>query len=177
MYSIASIGALCGTFIFSFMSKPIGSKRAMTYLAFPAIIHWILIRFGNTIHYLLCARFFTGLIIGGMYSVIAVYVSEISNDSIRGRLGSIQPLSRNIGLLAGYIGGALFEYNVRPYIFIVFPVIYLILMHSLPNTPQYYISKQDFEVSNFLKLLHVNSYFLFTELTENKNSSRKQKKH
>lgn len=78
--SMSSIGALVGTFIFGFVASQLGPKRAMTFLAFPAIIYWILVRFGNTFNYLLTARFITGWTVGGMQSGIALYVSEISND-------------------------------------------------------------------------------------------------
>lgn len=71
-----------------------GSKRAMTFLAFPAIAYWILVKFGNTFYYLLLARFITGWTVGGMQSGVALYVAEISNDNIRGRLGSITPLGK-----------------------------------------------------------------------------------
>lgn len=62
--SMSSIGAICGTFIFGFISSQIGPKRAMTLLAFPAITYWILVRFGNTFYYLLIARFITGWTVG-----------------------------------------------------------------------------------------------------------------
>lgn len=78
--SMSSIGALVGTFIFGFMASQIGPKRSMSFLAFPPITYWILVRFGNTFYYLLAARFITGWTLGGIQSVIALYVSEISND-------------------------------------------------------------------------------------------------
>lgn len=77
---MSSLGAIIGTFIFGFMSSMMGSKRAMTYLAFPAITYWILVRYGNTFYHLLAARLIQGLAVGGMQSGVALYVSEISND-------------------------------------------------------------------------------------------------
>lgn len=78
--SITCIGAIVGTFIFGLLSSQIGSKRAMTFLAFPSITYWILVGFGNTFYHLLAARFITGLTVGGMNSGVSLYVSEISND-------------------------------------------------------------------------------------------------
>lgn len=80
-----------------------GSKRAMTFLAFPAIAYWILVKFGNTFYYLLLARFITGWTVGGMQSGVALYVAEISNDNIRGRLGSITPLGKSFFVLSFHI--------------------------------------------------------------------------
>lgn len=78
--SMSSIGAIVGTFIFGFMSSMMGSKRAMTFLALPAITYWVLVHFGDTYYHLFWARFITGLTVGGMQSGVALYVSEISND-------------------------------------------------------------------------------------------------
>lgn len=71
-----------------------------------------------------------------------------STLSIRGRLGSITPLARNVGVLIGYSVGAIVDYEHRPYIFVFFPIMYLFWLYSLPNTPQYYLHKGDYKVSN-----------------------------
>lgn len=69
--------------------------------------------------------------------------------SIRGRLGSITPLARNVGVLIGYTVGAVVEYEQRPFIFVFFPVMYLFWLYSLPNTPQHYLHRGDYQVSTF----------------------------
>lgn len=87
-----SIGAIVGTFICGIISAFLGAKRAMTFIACPAIAFWILIYFGDSFYCILFARFCTGLTGGGMQSGVVLYVAEISNDNVRGRLGSILPL-------------------------------------------------------------------------------------
>ncbi|XP_055304279.1 uncharacterized protein LOC129569467 [Sitodiplosis mosellana] len=159
--SMSSVGAIVGTFVFGVMSVMIGSKRVMTYLAFPLIAYWVLVHFGNTYYHLFLARASAGLTVGGMQSVVALYVSEISNDNIRGRLGSITPLARNVGVLIGYTAGAVIEYEKRPYIFVFFPIMYLFWLYSLPNTPQYYLHKGDYQKAEsaltYYKGINVNS--------------------
>ena len=188
---MSSIGAICGVFIFGFISSQIGSKRAMTFLAFPAITYWVLVRFGNTFYYLLLARFITGWTVGKTKGFVGnfrcfgywylkfcrwdaiwrcplcfgnckrqvnaitryhnIYWSHwnIRDYSVRGRYGSITPLARNIGVLIGYVVGAVVEYEYRSYIFIVFPIVYLISVYYLPNTPQYYLHRENTEVIAF----------------------------
>lgn len=75
-----SVGALCGTFISGLISAFMGSKRAMTFIAYPSIAFWLLIHFGDTFYHILLARFFCGLTGGGFQSGIVLYVSEIAND-------------------------------------------------------------------------------------------------
>lgn len=55
-------------------------------------------------------------------------------------------LSRNSGILAAYIVGAFVEYEYVPSVFVIIPVVYLICFILLPNTPQYYIQKNNVEV-------------------------------
>ncbi|XP_055309481.1 facilitated trehalose transporter Tret1-like isoform X1 [Sitodiplosis mosellana] len=134
-----SFGALCGTFISGFLSIRLGSKRAMTVLALPAVTVWILIYFGDSFYHIFFARFATGCIGGGFQSGVILFVAEISNDNIRGRLGSVFPLARNTGILLANIAAAVVDYEHRPFIFVVFPVIFFIWINFLPSTPEYYL--------------------------------------
>lgn len=52
-----SVGAIVGTFICGIMSALMGSKRAMTFVAYPAIAFWLLVYFGDTFYHILIARF------------------------------------------------------------------------------------------------------------------------
>lgn len=145
--SMNSIGAIVGTFLTGFFSAAWGSKTATELLAYPVIAVWLLIHFGNSFEFLLCARFCVGLCGGGFQSSVVSYISEISNDDIRGRLGSLVPLARNTGTLIAYIAGALIKYEYQPYIFIVIPITFLMLVYFLPSTPQYYLRKRNFKAS------------------------------
>lgn len=70
--------------------------------------------------------------------------------SARGRLLSVSTLSRSVGVLIAFFGGALIKYEYRPYIFVFIPIIYLIGILSLPNTPQFFLKNDDLQVSNML---------------------------
>lgn len=84
---------------------------------------------------------------GGIQSGVVLYVAEISSDSSRGRLGALTPLARNIGVLIGYIVGAVVKYEHRSYIFIFFPIMYMFWLHALPNTPHYYMHRENYSVN------------------------------
>lgn len=72
--------------------------------------------------------------------------------SVRGRFGAILPCARNSGILIAYIAGALITYKYTTYFFIFIPIIYLIWIHFLPNTPQFYLKKDQFQVSDFYRI-------------------------
>lgn len=147
--SMSSVGSVCGTIVFGIISVAFGPKCAMTFLAFPTIINWILIYFGNSFVYLLLARFIGGLTGGGFQSGTVLFVSEIADDNLRGRLGSVLPLARNVGLLTAFFVGTIVDYEFRPLVFIFFPILYLIWVSILPNTPLYYVKRGNFHVSTY----------------------------
>lgn len=76
-----------------------------------------------------------------MQTTIILYISEISNNDIRGKLSSISYLSRNAGILLGYIVGAVLQYRLVPCVFVTFPIVFAIWFAFLPNTPQFYLQK------------------------------------
>lgn len=84
---------------------------------------------------------------GGLETACVLYISVIANDQIRGRLGSMTNFIRNVGILFGYILGAVVEYSYIPWICVVFPVIFMIVFVAIPNTPQYYLEKGNIQVS------------------------------
>lgn len=179
---MSSFGALFGTFIFGILTASTGSKRAMTLLAFPVIAYWLLVHFGDSFYYLIAARFVTGWTVGGIQSAVALYVAEISTDSIRGRLSSIMPLARNLGVLIGYIVGAVVEYEHRSYIFVFFPIMYIFWLYALPNTPQYYAQRENYSVNRTRDIVcyldfdsSVTLYYLIVKLIVLSTLFRKQR--
>lgn len=144
--SINNLGALGGVLTFGFITTFLGCKRAILFLSLPSIAFWLLIYFGNTYYHLLFARCFAGWTGGGIQTTIVLFVSEISNDDCRGRLGSLTTLSRNIGVLLIFTIGAYADYFTVPCIFIFFPIVFLVCFFILPNTPQFYLHKGRTEV-------------------------------
>lgn len=74
------------------------------------------------------------------------FICFMTFNRIRGELGSITQLSRSAGMLVAFIVTAFVDYDVQPYIFIIIPIVYLIKFIVLPNTPQYLLRKNKFEV-------------------------------
>lgn len=95
---------------------------------------------------LLFARFLAGLAGGGVFVLIPLYVAEISEDKVRGTLGSTLILSCNTGLLLSYIFGTFFNYFVVPKICMGFPVLFLIGFFFMSETPKYLADNNKIEV-------------------------------
>lgn len=173
--SMSSVGSMCGSFIYGMLSVWLGPKRSSVFLAFPPIAFWFLIKFGHTFYHILIARLVSGLLGGGFYSCVVLYISQISNDEYRGRLGSIVPLARNVGLLIGFSIGVIVEYKYWPFIFIWVPVIYLVLLLLLTNTPQFYLERGNFEVRFFFRSRVSYTYTTFCSKSQLNTISENQK--
>lgn len=77
---------------------------------------------------------------------MTLFVSEIANNNVRGRLGSFTPVSRNVGVLMAFFAGSVVQYEYNPYIFIWIPGAFLVLLLMLPNTPQFHLQNGNYLV-------------------------------
>lgn len=147
--SINAISSIASSIAFGFIAKVIGCKRAILFLTVPSIIFYVLIYIGDTHIQLICARLFAGICGGGIQTLLILYVAEIADDSIRGRLSVISHLSRNSGILIAYVLGAFLPYKIVPCIFICIPIIFAVLFVRFPNTTQYHLKRGNLQVSSF----------------------------
>lgn len=77
---------------------------------------------------------------------------------IRGRLGSLDLLFRNIGTMTIFIAGAYIDYIYLPRIFVIIYFVYLITFSLIPNTPQFYLRKGKYKVC-ILKFFEIDIIF------------------
>ncbi|CAO1407792.1 unnamed protein product [Diamesa hyperborea] len=135
------VGALVGTFVYGWLSETIGRFWTSILLAFPQIGWWMSIIVGSTIEHLFIGRFLAGLSAGGVFVLIPLYVAEISEDRIRGTLGSFFIFSINFGTLLSFIAGNYLEYKTVAYVMVALPIIFLFVFVFLPETPQFLLKR------------------------------------
>eukprot|EP00835_Amoeboradix_gromovi_P006528 NODE_787_length_4254_cov_0.173526.p1 type:complete len:455 gc:universal NODE_787_length_4254_cov_0.173526:3236-1872(-) len=88
----------------------IGRKKSIIISSVIFIIGIILQAMGALSFYVLVSgRFITGIALGIMKSVIPMYLSEVSNPNLRGRLVSCQQLAITFGILISYIAALYLE--------------------------------------------------------------------
>lgn len=78
--SIGCIGALFGTFSIGIFTSFMGCKRAMVFLAIPAVMYWLTIIYGTSANHIIFARFLGGWTGGGIQSSIILFVAEVADD-------------------------------------------------------------------------------------------------
>lgn len=146
--SLNCIAAIIGAATFGYFTPIFGSKRSLIILSLPLMAFWFFIFFGQTYCHVLIARFIGGWTASGIQGGVILFVSEIANDEIRGRLGAVATFSRNVGLLVSYILGAYLEYREIPVVCIIFPILFVILFTLMPNTPRFYLKIGKLHVSD-----------------------------
>lgn len=139
--SLLCIGGFFGTIIFGKISQKFGKKVALLLLVVPHLTFWILVIASTHIYHLYVARLFAGLTGGGTIRTVSLFITEISENKIRGKLGSYLILFLSSGTLIIFIAGTYLSFFIVPLVIIVFPVIFFITVLFLPDTPPSLISR------------------------------------
>lgn len=127
-----------------------GRKNALYIVVMPSIFSWLIIVYAQTPILIIISRILMGLMGGGIFAVIPNYISEISDDKVRGRLGSFLVLSCNFGVLFAYICGDYADYRTVPWLLIPPSLAFMILFARVPDSPSILMKRGLIEVRNFL---------------------------
>lgn len=100
-----TLGGALGPFLFGYMAKKFGKRRALQSMGLPLTISYIALAFGNYVEIFYVARFFIGLAVAGAFSVGINYVIELTNKSNRGIVGTCTSIAANFGMLFSYCLG------------------------------------------------------------------------
>ncbi|XP_065556829.1 facilitated trehalose transporter Tret1-like isoform X2 [Artemia franciscana] len=173
--SIINIGALIGAVGGGIVINKIGRKATAIYVSPIFALGFLLVGFGNNVPMILAGRLLCGLG-GGTTSVAApVYVGEIATSNRRGLLGSGFQLMVVTGILLGYFVGAFVTWWWLSIISGFIPLMFMIAMMFVPESPVYLISKNDENgAKKALQWLRGAHYGIGTELEEIKHSIAEQ---
>jgi SP family facilitated glucose transporter-like MFS transporter 8 len=126
---------------YSYINQNVGRKSAGYLSALPAIIAYLLIIFGDSIIHLLIARFILGLCIAGVNIFTTTYVSEISEDSIRGAIGNFRGVAAGLGTIVVYAIGSYLSVQDTGIVCLSIPVLFLLGYFWLPESPVFSLSR------------------------------------
>lgn len=86
-------------------------------------------------------KFFSGLATGASCVVAPMFVSEIAETSVRGALGAFFQLFLTIGILFIYVVGAITDWVTLSIACAIFPIILIVAMFFIPESPTYLMKK------------------------------------
>ncbi|XP_016935933.3 facilitated trehalose transporter Tret1-2 homolog isoform X1 [Drosophila suzukii] len=139
--SMLPLGALFGALPSGYIADMIGRRYTAIVMDVPFILAWISISFANSVGWLYLGRFLIGISTGSFCVVAPMYISEIAETSIRGSLGTLFQLLLTIGILFIYVVGNLVAWKTLSLLCLVIPIILLIGLFFLPETPVYLLKR------------------------------------
>lgn len=139
--SLLCVGGFIGTIAFGKITQKWGKKNALFLLVIPHLSFWALIYFSTHVYHLYLARFLAGLTGGGSLRTISLYVAEISENRIRGQLGSFLMFGITSGMLLIFILGTFLDFFTTPLVILVLPTIFLVSVMFLHDTPTSLLSR------------------------------------
>lgn len=143
--SLLSVGGLIGAIFFGSIAHKIGKKNTMFLLVIPHLFFWGLVYFATHAYHLYIARTLAGITGGGTLRTISLYITEMSENGIRGALGALYFVCLASGILLIYILGAYLNYFLVPIVVLVIPASFLISLMFLPDTPVSLLSRNKVE--------------------------------
>lgn len=143
--SLLCVGGLFGTIAFGVIAEKIGKRNAMFLLVIPQLSFWCLIFLSTHVYHLYLARTLAGVTGGGILRTISLFVPEISENKIRGMLGSIYVFSVSCGILLIFIVGAYVDFFFVPLLILILPLLFICALFFLHDTPASLISRNKHE--------------------------------
>ncbi|KAG8447570.1 hypothetical protein GDO86_014900 [Hymenochirus boettgeri] len=117
-------------------------KLSLMLCSLPFVLGFVLIISAQNVWMLLVGRLLTGLASGVTSLVVPVYISETSHPRVRGSLGSCVQLMVVTGIVSSYIAGMLMDWRWLAVFCCIPPVLMLIFMFFMPETPRYLINRE-----------------------------------
>lgn len=165
--SLLPLGAAIGPFAAGIAADTIGRKKTLLISAVPFIIAFILNIVATNVYYFFISRFLCGLSVGLVFTVLPMYIGEISDDEVRGSLGSLMQLFIVIGLLFSYSLGPYLSVQLFNIILLVPPVAFLVIfLFFIPESPYYLIQADNVDSAeeSLMKLRVKSKYDVQKEL-------------
>ncbi|XP_059061310.1 facilitated trehalose transporter Tret1-2 homolog [Achroia grisella] len=145
--SAVPMTAVVGVPLYTYLSDKYGRKVGVIAIVIPQSLCWIIKLATTSVPGLLVARVCAGIAAGGCFTVIPMYVKELSQDNIRGLLVSLVGLNQNLGYIFMYAMGAYLEYYTVLWIVVWLPLVLIILLTKLPESPAFLIKIGEYETA------------------------------
>lgn len=143
MISVIYIGSIVSPIPAGKLMDKYGRKRTILFALTLAITGWLLLIFSCNVWSIYLSRFLGGMSGGVFYTITPIYLSEIAQPEVRGALNTLFTLMVYLGIM--------FEYSIGPYnsytnlnlISTTIPVIFMVSLYYIPESPYYYLLHGD----------------------------------
>lgn len=123
------------------LSDWVGRKASLLWATILPLVSWIFIWVEVPILMIHIARFLMGMYTGLALTVLPLYLGEIADPKVRGKIASVLQLFTNIGCVFAYIIGAQVSYRTFAIILGVVPIVHFFLVLLIPESPYWLMHK------------------------------------
>lgn len=142
---MAALPMAPGCLICGWLMEKFGRRNAHYMVSAPFLLGWILIACANNLALILLGRFFTGLCVGLIGPLGPVFISETSSPQLRGIFLAAISLAIAFGIFVSHLIGTWVHWQWTAIICCIFPIISVILLSLIPESPTWLISKGQIE--------------------------------
>ncbi|XP_075973103.1 facilitated trehalose transporter Tret1-like [Anticarsia gemmatalis] len=139
--AISSPGFMTGGLMTRHLADRIGRRTTLLGSAFPLVVGAVIILTTSSAWLIYVTRFLWGIGNGMIASVSSMYLSEISDKEIRGRLLTVNRFMTSFGNFIVMCVGPFISYKALSSMLLVLPISYFVACCFIPETP-YYLLKE-----------------------------------
>lgn len=139
------IGRMFGAIAGGLVADKFGRKWSILYMAPVVMTCCIAIAYIRNIWYLCLLRSLIGIADGASYTIVPMYIGEISSPEIRGFLSSFLSLSFIIGTLIINIIGSFWDIYTCSMISALIPAVHFLIFIFMPESPYWYLKVNRYE--------------------------------
>lgn len=139
MVAIIEVGNLISPIPAGLLADNFGRKPLILCTGPLYIVSWLIILQVKTLAALCVARVIQGLAIGITFTVVPMYLGEISCQRIRGAVTSMFQMAFYLGFLYEYVVGPFVSYDNLVVISTILPTAFLIMFVWQPESPYFYL--------------------------------------
>ncbi|KAJ9581552.1 hypothetical protein L9F63_023272, partial [Diploptera punctata] len=138
--SLSSLSTPFGCLLGGYLMDVIGRKRTLIITEIPLIVGWFLISFSTCVEMIYVGRLLVGLGSGMVGAPARVYTGEVTQPHLRGMLSALASVGVSLGVLIEYALGSLVTWTVLAGISAAIPIIALIFIMLMPETPNWLLT-------------------------------------
>ncbi|XP_054013330.1 facilitated trehalose transporter Tret1-like isoform X1 [Hylaeus anthracinus] len=135
------VGVGLGSIVPFLLMDKFGRKGTLLFATIPKIASWLLIGNANSVFLLYVGRMLAGIGCGVTYTVLPMYLGEVSSKRSRGPLGTLMTVLLNTGMMISYAVGLWVSRFTMSMIAVSIPIIFLVTFIWLPETSVFLTKK------------------------------------
>lgn len=135
------IGAVIGAVTAASIVDCLGRKKTIIATCVPFFLAWMLIAFAKSAIELNVARFVAGVADGVTFTVVPMYIGEISDKKVRGMLGSSCSVTWIMGFLLINIIGSYLSISLTAIVSSLVPLLAFVTFIWMPESPYYLLMR------------------------------------